>query len=107
MTKKQIEKRRYATEMEIKTIIQHIQLRMGLNRFLAQAQPQFQLNLEVGIFDVFVTKYIVILKKFQDSFAYKNFCKVILTTFFKLHKKILAFLSQILAILCLSSVDLL
>ena len=53
MTKKQIEKRRYATEMEIKTIIQHIQLRMGLNRFLAQAQPQFQLNLEVGIFYVF------------------------------------------------------
>ena len=48
MTKKQIKNRRYATETEIKTIILHIQLRMGLNRFLAQ--PQFQLNLVVGIF---------------------------------------------------------
>ena len=36
--KKQIEKRRCATETEIKTIIQHIQLRMDLNRFLAQTK---------------------------------------------------------------------
>jgi len=39
MTKKQIEKRRFATETEITKIITvHIQLRMDLNRFLAQTK---------------------------------------------------------------------
>ena len=49
---------------------------------------------------IILTKYIVILTKFQDSFAYKTLRKDILTTFFfEIRSKILAFLGQNMAIL--------